>query len=65
VHVPDAILERMRKADRSGKAADEGVAIALETIEALRGVVAGFQLAAPFNKTEAAVALLKALEDRR
>jgi homocysteine S-methyltransferase len=65
VEVPDAILERMRQADRSGKAAEEGVALACETIEALRGKVAGFQLAAPFNKTEAAVALLETLEDRR
>lgn len=65
VQVPDAVLERMRRADRSGRAGEEGVAIARETIAALRGSVAGFQLAAPFNKTEAAVALLETLEDRR
>lgn len=65
VHVPDAVLKRMRAADRSGKAAEEGIAIALEAIDALRAHVAGFQLAAPFNKPEAAVALLQSLEGRR
>lgn len=65
VHVPREVLERMRRADKSGKAGEEGVIIAQEAIAALRGKVAGFQLAAPFNKTEAAVALLEKLEDRR
>lgn len=65
VHVPSEVLERMRRADKSGKACEEGVIIAQEAIAALRGKVAGFQLAAPFNKTEAAVALLEKLEDRR
>ena len=65
VHVPDAVLKRMRAADRSGKAAEKGIAIALEAIDALRAHVAGFQLAAPFNKPEAAVALLQSLEGRR
>ena len=46
------------------KAADGGATLE-DVVRALRGKVAGFQLAAPFNKTEAAVALLEQLEDRR
>jgi len=64
VSVPDAVLERMRQADRAGKAGEAGLELAKETISALRGQVSGFQLAAPFNKTDAAVALLETLSDR-
>jgi methionine synthase / methylenetetrahydrofolate reductase (NADH) len=65
VVVPDAVIERMREADQHGKAPQEGLAIARETIEALHGRVAGFQIAAPFNKTDAAVELLHILSELR
>ncbi len=52
VRLPDSVLERMDKAESNGRAAAEGLAIATETIHALRGQVAGFQVAAPFNKIE-------------
>lgn len=57
VRLPDSVLERMDKAESSGRAAEEGLAIATETIQALRGKVAGFQVAAPFNKVEPALEL--------
>jgi methionine synthase / methylenetetrahydrofolate reductase(NADPH) len=57
VFVPDSVLERMDKAESAGRAAAEGLAIASETIQALHGKVAGFQVAAPFNKVEPAVVL--------
>ena len=59
VEVPDAIVERMRKADGVGKAAEEGLLIAQEILQQLVGHVDGFQIAAPFNKTEATLALVE------
>ena len=48
VHVPDRTVERMRRAERggAGRAAAEGVAIAREVAEELRGEVAGLQISA-------------------
>lgn len=60
VRVPEPLLERMRAADRAGRAAEEGVRIAIETVEALAGAVQGFQIAAPFNKPQPALAVLEA-----
>lgn len=61
VVVPERVLERMRAADAKGQAADEGVRIAVESVEALAGKVEGFQIAAPFNKPEAAIRVLDAV----
>ena len=41
VRVPEAVMERMRRADGSAAAAAEGVAIAREIAAALRGARAG------------------------
>ena len=65
VEIPASVLELMRKADASGKAGEEGIALGQATLEALHGKVAGFQLAAPFNQVEAPVALLNTLNDLR
>ena len=59
VEVPDEIVERMRVADAAGKAGEEGVAIAAEILHKLMGHVDGFQIAAPFNKTEATMELVQ------
>ncbi len=59
VEVPDEIVERMRQADAVGKAGEEGVAIAAEILEKLMHHVEGFQIAAPFNKTEATMELVQ------
>ena len=61
VVVPKSVLERMRAADRVGRAAEEGVHLAIETVQALAGVVAGFQIAAPFNKPGPALEVLAAV----
>lgn len=58
VRIPDEVLERMRRADEQARAAEEGLAIALETVDQLKGKVDGFQLAAPFNRIEASLQLV-------
>jgi 5,10-methylenetetrahydrofolate reductase len=47
LRVPEALLGRMRVADGQGRAAEEGLAIALEIADAVRGRVQGLQLAGP------------------
>ena len=61
VQVPDDVIARMRRASEHGKAAalDEGIAIAREMIVALRGGVAGVQVAAPLGRVDAALAVLR------
>lgn len=61
VHVPDETVERMRRAQASGPeaAVEEGVAIALEVIEATRSMVSGFHLTAPHRKVEVALRVLR------
>ena len=41
VRVPDAVVERMRRADADGRAADEGLAIAREIVAEIRAAGAG------------------------
>ena len=65
VVVPGEVLERMRRADANGRAAEEGVAIACETVQALAGTVQGFQVAAPFNQVEPALEVLAAVHAAR
>ena len=57
VRLPQDVLDRMRKAVDAGRAAEEGLIIATETVQQLHGKVAGFQVAAPFNKVEPALEL--------
>jgi homocysteine S-methyltransferase len=61
VGVPDGALERMRVADGRGEEAAlaEGVAIALELIEAARSRVQGFHFIAPRTDVEVAVRVLR------
>jgi len=61
VAVPDRTVERMRDAEHSGpeSALSEGVAIALEVIEAARGEVQGFHLSAPRTDVEVALRVLR------
>ena len=58
VRVPDQVLERMRRADGPEAAAAQGIAIARETINAIRGMVQGVHIAAPGGRIDAAVAVL-------
>jgi homocysteine S-methyltransferase len=58
VRVPDQVLERMRRADSAEAAAAQGIAIARETVTAIRGMVQGVHIAAPGGRIDSAVAVL-------
>jgi homocysteine S-methyltransferase len=60
VSVPASVLERMRAAQERGRdaALAEGVAIARETLERVRDLVAGAQVSAPFGRVPVALEVL-------
>ena len=58
VRVPDQVLERMRSATGADAAAVQGIAIARETLIALRGMVQGVHIAAPGGHIDAALTVL-------
>ena len=58
VRVPDQVLERMRGAKDEHEAAAQGIAIARETLMAVRGLVQGAHIAAPGGRIDAALAVL-------
>jgi homocysteine S-methyltransferase len=57
VTVPKEVLDRMRKANDKSKehALAEGIAIARESLERVRGSVQGVQVSAPFGRIELAL----------
>jgi homocysteine S-methyltransferase len=57
VTVPDEVIARMRRANEKSKehAVAEGIAIAREMLERVRGNVQGVQVSAPFGKVELAL----------
>jgi homocysteine S-methyltransferase len=57
ISVPDRVLARMRNASAGGRdaALAEGVSIAREMVAAIRGRVAGVQVAAPFGRVDVAI----------
>jgi homocysteine S-methyltransferase len=59
--VPEAVLERMRRAEAGGveEAHAEGIRIALEVLEAVRGMVQGVQVSTPGGRFEAALETLE------
>ncbi len=61
VSVPDAILERMARAQNPEAARAEGVAIAREMLTAARQMVQGAQISAPSGRYSSAVDVLEAL----
>jgi methionine synthase I (cobalamin-dependent)/5,10-methylenetetrahydrofolate reductase len=65
VSVPDAILERMGRAPNAERARAEGVAIAREMLAAIKDMVQGVQLSAPFGRYHCAVDVLQALGSSR
>jgi methionine synthase / methylenetetrahydrofolate reductase(NADPH) len=62
VTVPQAVLDRMRKASEQSKehALAEGIAIAREMLERVRGSVQGVQVSAPFGRIEYALEVFAA-----
>jgi homocysteine S-methyltransferase len=61
VRVPDAVMDRMRRADGAAAAAAEGIAVAREIAGALRSVVQGVQVSTPSGNIEAALAVVDGL----
>jgi homocysteine S-methyltransferase len=61
VRVPDALLERMRRADGAGAAAREGIAIAREIAASLRSLVQGLQISTASGDFDQALAVLDGL----
>jgi methionine synthase / methylenetetrahydrofolate reductase (NADH) len=67
VHVPSPVVERMRRAQEHGTPAAraEGVAIAAEMIESVKGLVQGVQVSAPAGRISAALDVLRGLATPR
>jgi methionine synthase / methylenetetrahydrofolate reductase(NADPH) len=61
VRVPEALLERMRAAGEPGAALGEGIAIAREIAQELRGSVQGVQVSTANGNIEAALAVVDGL----
>ncbi len=61
VVVPDEIVARMRRASERSKdhAVAEGIAIAREMLERVRGAVQGVQVSAPFGRVELALEVFR------
>ncbi len=64
VRVPDALIERMRRADSPEAGAAAGVAIALEIAGALKGAVQGLQVSTPGGRLDTALAVVDGLGRR-
>jgi homocysteine S-methyltransferase len=65
VHVPDPILQRMRKTDTKESARAEGIAIAQEMLRALLPHLAGVQISAPFGRFSTAIEVTRAIPEDR
>jgi homocysteine S-methyltransferase len=61
VRVPEALLDRMRKADGLDAAAAEGIAIAREIAAALRQSAQGIQVSTQAGNIDAALGVLDGL----
>ena len=60
VRVPDAIVDRMRRAEDAGTAAAEGLAIAREVVAAIRPMVQGIQISTAAGAVDVALAVIEA-----
>jgi len=61
VRVPDAVVERMRRADADGRAAEEGLAIAREIAAAIRPLVQGIQISTAPKAIDMALGVIEAV----
>ncbi|HEY7055670.1 MAG TPA: bifunctional homocysteine S-methyltransferase/methylenetetrahydrofolate reductase, partial [Vicinamibacterales bacterium] len=62
VRVPDAVLDRMRRADAAGRAAEEGLAIAREIAAEIRPLVRGVQISTAPKAVDMALGVIEAVE---
>ena len=58
LHVPESVVERMRRADAEGRAGDEGLAIAREITAAVRPLVQGVQISVSAKGLDMALSVL-------
>jgi homocysteine S-methyltransferase len=58
VTVPDALVERMRRATTADAAAAEGITVAREIVAAIKGMAAGVQISTPSGRLDAALDVL-------
>jgi homocysteine S-methyltransferase len=61
VSVPEAVLDRMRRAEEEGRAAEEGLAIARELVSELSGRVQGLQITVASGAVDRALQVLEAI----
>jgi homocysteine S-methyltransferase len=61
LRVPEAILVRIREADDAGRAAEEGIAIAVELAQALRPLVQGVHIWADGGRLDAVAPVIDAV----
>ena len=61
VRVPEAVVERMRRADANGHAAAEGLAIAREIATEIRPLVQGIQISSSGESIESALDVIRGL----
>jgi homocysteine S-methyltransferase len=59
--MPDQIMARMAKADTPDAARREGILIAQEMLEAVRPLVQGVQVSAPFGRYSAAAEVMQSV----
>jgi homocysteine S-methyltransferase len=59
VHVPDAVVERMRRAEVAGRAAEEGLTIAREIVAVIRPMVQGIQISTAAGAVQSALAVMQ------
>jgi methionine synthase I (cobalamin-dependent)/5,10-methylenetetrahydrofolate reductase len=59
--VPDALMDRLKRADGDDHLAAEGIAIAREIAQQLRGIVQGIQVSSASGNVEAALAVVDGL----
>ena len=61
VHVPESVVDRMRRAEESGTAAAEGIAIAREVLSEIRPLVQGIQISTASGAVETALEVMEAV----
>jgi methionine synthase I (cobalamin-dependent)/5,10-methylenetetrahydrofolate reductase len=61
VRVPEAVVERMRRAEADGRAADEGLAIAREVAADIRPLVRGVQISTAPKAIDMALGVIEAV----
>jgi homocysteine S-methyltransferase len=61
IHVPDAVVERMRRAEAAGRAAAEGLAIAREIASEVRPLAQGLQISTSGGAVEPALEVIEAV----